>query len=240
MTSVLFASSLTVAGALVAAALLTWVERRLLGFLQVRLGPNRVGPFGALQWVADMVKMLFKEDWVPAHAHRAAFVLEIIEQGDLRILGEAELPEGRLGVPYPRTRLEAAPEAPGSTWSVLAGRLPPGVELAPDGTLEGSPGEEGVFAFLVQVRTPSNERRRATRAIRVVDPADASEVAGGGGCRCARADRSPRRSRGGLASSGGLTGGRSGPLVALLIGGLMLTPLAGRRGRRRPGQRGEP
>jgi NADH-quinone oxidoreductase subunit H len=64
-----------VAGALVAAALLTWVERRLLGFLQVRLGPNRVGPFGGLQWVADMVKMLFKEDWVPAHAHRAAFVL---------------------------------------------------------------------------------------------------------------------------------------------------------------------
>jgi NADH-quinone oxidoreductase subunit H len=57
------------------AALLTWVERRLLGFWQDRYGPNRVGPFGTLQVVADMIKILFKQDWVPPFADRAVFVL---------------------------------------------------------------------------------------------------------------------------------------------------------------------
>lgn len=57
------------------AAVLTWVERRLLGFWQDRYGPNRVGPFGALQVVADMIKLLFKQDWVPPFADRVVFVL---------------------------------------------------------------------------------------------------------------------------------------------------------------------
>jgi len=57
------------------AAALTWVERRLLGFLQDRYGPNRVGPFGIFQVVADMIKILFKQDWVPPFADRAVFVL---------------------------------------------------------------------------------------------------------------------------------------------------------------------
>jgi len=57
------------------AALLTWVERRLLGLWQDRYGPDRVGPFGVLQVVADMIKILFKEDWVPPFADRAAYVL---------------------------------------------------------------------------------------------------------------------------------------------------------------------
>jgi NADH-quinone oxidoreductase subunit H len=46
------------------AALLTWLERRLLGIWQDRCGPNRVGPFGTLQIVADMIKLLMKQDWV--------------------------------------------------------------------------------------------------------------------------------------------------------------------------------
>ncbi len=57
------------------AAILTWVERRLLGFWQDRYGPNRVGPFGVLQVVADMIKLLFKEDWVPPFSDRLVFVL---------------------------------------------------------------------------------------------------------------------------------------------------------------------
>ncbi|MBI2933777.1 MAG: NADH-quinone oxidoreductase subunit NuoH [Planctomycetes bacterium] len=56
-------------------AMLTWVERRLLGLWQDRYGPNRVGPFGMLQPVADMIKILTKEDWVPPFADRAVFVL---------------------------------------------------------------------------------------------------------------------------------------------------------------------
>jgi NADH-quinone oxidoreductase subunit H len=57
------------------AAVLTWVERRLLGFWQDRLGPNRAGPFGALQAVADMIKIMFKQDWVPPFADRLVFIV---------------------------------------------------------------------------------------------------------------------------------------------------------------------
>jgi NADH-quinone oxidoreductase subunit H len=59
----------------VCAALLTWVERRVLGFFQDRYGPNRVGAFGILQVVADMIKILFKQDWMPPFADRPVFVL---------------------------------------------------------------------------------------------------------------------------------------------------------------------
>lgn len=57
------------------AAGLTWFERRLLGIWQDRYGPNRLGPFGALQVLADMLKLLTKDDWVPPFADRAVFVL---------------------------------------------------------------------------------------------------------------------------------------------------------------------
>jgi NADH-quinone oxidoreductase subunit H len=56
------------------AAYLVLVERRLLGRFQVRLGPNRVGPFGLLQPVADGIKSLLKEDTVPAAADRYVFL----------------------------------------------------------------------------------------------------------------------------------------------------------------------
>lgn len=57
------------------AALLTWVERRLLALWQDRYGPNRVGPFGAFQLGADMLKMFFKEDWLPPFADKLTFIL---------------------------------------------------------------------------------------------------------------------------------------------------------------------
>jgi NADH-quinone oxidoreductase subunit H len=60
---------------LLLAAELTWVERRLLGVWQDRYGPNRAGPSGSLQVVADMIKILFKQDWVPPFADRATFVI---------------------------------------------------------------------------------------------------------------------------------------------------------------------
>jgi len=60
---------------IVVAAMLIWVERRLLSLWQERLGPNRVGPFGLLQVVADMIKIFTKEDWVPPFADRFSFVL---------------------------------------------------------------------------------------------------------------------------------------------------------------------
>ena len=59
----------------IGAALLTWIESRLMGFWQDRRGPNRVGPFGSLQVLADMLKILFKQDWVPPFADKTVFVL---------------------------------------------------------------------------------------------------------------------------------------------------------------------
>ena len=54
---------------------LIWVERRLLGLWQDRYGPNRVGPFGLAQVVADMIKIFFKEDWIPPFADKPVFVI---------------------------------------------------------------------------------------------------------------------------------------------------------------------
>ncbi|MFN2185559.1 MAG: NADH-quinone oxidoreductase subunit NuoH [Anaerolineae bacterium] len=62
-------------GALSIAAGLIWLERRLLGQWQDRYGPNRVGPFGLMQVLADMIKIFTKEDWVPPFADKPVFVL---------------------------------------------------------------------------------------------------------------------------------------------------------------------
>jgi NADH-quinone oxidoreductase subunit H len=61
-------------GLLVAAGWLVYGERRLLGWIQIRLGPNRAGPFGLLQPVADILKLLTKEDVIPAGADRVIFL----------------------------------------------------------------------------------------------------------------------------------------------------------------------
>ena len=57
------------------AAGLIWLERRLLALWQDRYGPNRVGPFGLLQVVADMIKIFTKEDWIPPFADKWVFIL---------------------------------------------------------------------------------------------------------------------------------------------------------------------
>lgn len=57
------------------AAMLIWVERRVLGLWQDRYGPNRVGPFGILQVVADMIKIITKDDWIPPFADKGVYVI---------------------------------------------------------------------------------------------------------------------------------------------------------------------
>jgi NADH-quinone oxidoreductase subunit H len=52
-----------------------WVERRMIARMQDRIGPNRVGPMGLLQTVADIIKLLFKEDITPTGADKISFIL---------------------------------------------------------------------------------------------------------------------------------------------------------------------
>ena len=63
------------AGLLIVAPGLIWLERRMLALWQDRYGPNRAGPFGLLIVLADTLKLFFKEDWVPPFADRFVFVI---------------------------------------------------------------------------------------------------------------------------------------------------------------------
>jgi NADH-quinone oxidoreductase subunit H len=79
-------------GVVLLSALLTWVERRLLGFWQDRLGPNRVGWQGTLQIIADMIKIFFKQDWTPPFADRVVFIAAPVIVMATVLLGFAVVP----------------------------------------------------------------------------------------------------------------------------------------------------
>ncbi len=81
-------------GSMLAAAILVWWERRLLGFWQDRLGPNRLGPFGVLQIIADVIKLLTKDDWVPPFADRVVFILAPLAIAAGMLMGLTVIPFG--------------------------------------------------------------------------------------------------------------------------------------------------
>lgn len=60
---------------MLAVAYLTYAERKVIGYMQVRIGPNRVGPFGLLQPIADGLKLLMKEIVIPSGANKGLFLL---------------------------------------------------------------------------------------------------------------------------------------------------------------------
>jgi NADH-quinone oxidoreductase subunit H len=60
---------------LILGAVMVWAERRVSALMQDRKGPNRVGPMGLLQSIADLGKFIFKEDVVPLHVHKWMYVL---------------------------------------------------------------------------------------------------------------------------------------------------------------------
>ncbi|MFC0082276.1 NADH-quinone oxidoreductase subunit NuoH [Aciditerrimonas ferrireducens] len=63
------------AGLMVAVMMMIWLERKVISDMQARIGPNRAGPYGLLQTLADGVKLFFKEDLVPERADRFVFKL---------------------------------------------------------------------------------------------------------------------------------------------------------------------
>jgi NADH-quinone oxidoreductase subunit H len=75
-------------------ALMTWIERRALAFMQFRLGPNRTGPFGILQPVADGIKLFFKEEVMPAAANKWTFLAAPVIAVSTAFLAVAVLPYG--------------------------------------------------------------------------------------------------------------------------------------------------
>jgi len=81
-------------------ALISVLERKILGRIQNRYGPNRVGPFGLLQPVADGIKMLIKEDIVPARADKVVHFLAPILIAATAILALGVIPYGRNMTPF--------------------------------------------------------------------------------------------------------------------------------------------
>ncbi|MDP9070830.1 MAG: NADH-quinone oxidoreductase subunit H, partial [Actinomycetota bacterium] len=72
---VLVKTVVTFGALLVAVMLMIWFERKVVSDMQNRIGPNRAGPFGLLQTVADGIKLFFKEDLLPEQADRRIFRL---------------------------------------------------------------------------------------------------------------------------------------------------------------------
>src|SRR5436305_4893053 len=81
-------------------ALISVLERKILGRMQNRYGPNRVGPFGLFQPVADGIKMLIKEDIVPARADKIVHFLAPVLIAAAAILTLGVIPYGRNMTPF--------------------------------------------------------------------------------------------------------------------------------------------
>ncbi|MCA0254201.1 MAG: NADH-quinone oxidoreductase subunit H, partial [Proteobacteria bacterium] len=77
---------------LLAVAYLTYAERRVIGLMQMRRGPNVVGPFGLLQPIADAVKLMFKEVIVPEPSSKIVFIIAPMITFMLSLIGWAVIP----------------------------------------------------------------------------------------------------------------------------------------------------
>src|SRR5688572_13640673 len=79
------------------AGFLVYVERKICAFMQMRIGPNRVGPKGLFQSIADAAKFLLKEDIVPSHVDKPLFILAPCIAVGTAMLAFAVVPFGATG-----------------------------------------------------------------------------------------------------------------------------------------------
>ncbi len=98
-------------------SLMTWVERRTLAFMQFRLGPNRTGPLGILQPIADGIKLFFKEEVMPEAANKWGFLAAPVIAVTTALLAVAVLP---YGPPFTLPRFDSLPSWLWPAW--LKGR----------------------------------------------------------------------------------------------------------------------
>ena len=75
-------------------AYLQWAERKVLGHIQLRLGPRRVGPHGLLQPLADVIKLMTKEDMIPSHVNRVFYLLAPLMAVSFALIPIAVIPFG--------------------------------------------------------------------------------------------------------------------------------------------------
>lgn len=78
----------------VSTLIMIWAERRVVARMQMRIGPNRRGPFGLLQGLADGIKLALKEDIIPQAADKAVFILAPIISATMCFLAFAVIPFG--------------------------------------------------------------------------------------------------------------------------------------------------
>ncbi len=152
------------------AGITTWVERRVMGRIQSRIGPNRVGPLGFLQWLADGVKNMLKEDIVPSAAdgplfRAAPYVVMTGFVGSFAVIpfaGSLIVADLNVGILYV-TAVTAlvvvgilmAGWASNNKWSLLGGirsaaqivsyEIPAGLSIFPVVMLAGTLGMQGII-----------------------------------------------------------------------------------------------
>ena len=104
---------------------LTWYERRFLARIQVRIGPNRAGPQGLMQWMADAVKLIFKEELTPDKVYKLVFFFAPVVGATFKIIDNAStkavdgtfngLPEGKVfgasGAPFQQQKMTGFPSS---------------------------------------------------------------------------------------------------------------------------------
>ena len=94
MISSLYESLIVIIPLLGSIAFMTLAERKVMGSIQRRLGPNKVGPFGVLQPIADGLKLVIKETVLPAVSNKALFLFAPVLTFTLSVLGWAVIPYG--------------------------------------------------------------------------------------------------------------------------------------------------